>query len=47
MLAAGETDPEMRAYLEAEVSRARRRCPALEEELRAAMLERDPTTAAT
>ncbi len=42
MLAAGETDPEMRAYLEAEVATAEEALPPLEEELRAAMLEPDP-----
>jgi peptide chain release factor 1 len=42
MLAAGETDPEMRAYLEGEVATAEEALPPLEEELRAAMLEPDP-----
>jgi peptide chain release factor 1 len=42
MLAAGETDPEMRAYLESEVATAEEALPPLEEELRAAMLEPDP-----
>ena len=42
MLAAGEADPEMRAYLESEVATAEEALPPLEEELRAAMLEPDP-----
>jgi peptide chain release factor 1 len=42
MLAAGEADPEMRAYLEGEVTTAEDALPPLEEELRAAMLEPDP-----
>jgi peptide chain release factor 1 len=42
MLAAGETDPEMRAYLEGEVATAEEALPPLEEELRASMLEPDP-----
>jgi peptide chain release factor 1 len=42
MLAAGETDPEMRAYLEGEIATAEEALPPLEEELRAAMLEPDP-----
>jgi peptide chain release factor 1 len=42
MLAAGETDPEMKAYLEGEAAIAEEALPPLEEELRAAMLEPDP-----
>jgi peptide chain release factor 1 len=42
MLSAGESDPEMRAYLEGEVTTAEEALPPLEEELRAAMLEPDP-----
>jgi peptide chain release factor 1 len=42
MLADGEADPEMRAYLETEKTTAEEALPLLEEELRAAMLEPDP-----
>ncbi|MGI9117150.1 MAG: peptide chain release factor 1 [Gaiellales bacterium] len=38
----GEADPEVRAYLQEELEAARVEIPELEEELRIAMLERDP-----
>ncbi len=38
----GETDPDVRAFLQEELEAARDELPALEEELRIAMLERDP-----
>jgi peptide chain release factor 1 len=42
LLAEGEADPEMRAYLETEVSSSEEALPGIEEELRASMLEPDP-----
>jgi peptide chain release factor 1 len=42
LLAAGEADPEMREYLETEVSSSEEALPGIEEELRASMLEPDP-----
>ena len=41
-----ESDPEVRAYLQEELESSRAEVPALEEELRIAMLEHDPAVAA-